>query len=203
MSTRIPDTGVAPNDKDVLSAMGIDQDDNVQAGNIFKDDHNPAPEFLSALGNCDEILGSFTLKNSFGRLMLLSHIDSPYMDDSNEPREVTLMDQARCIYILAHGEDALRPVYTVERKLARLKDLEEMANKSPENFQLYLDKYEQISEHESDFDIKAMAYYDENMSVSTFENVNQIIGELIEDGLSGFEAIADNTDDIAKKKNPE
>lgn len=199
MSRTIPDTGKAPNNKDILDALEIED----SVSNIFPEDHNPAPEYLSALGNDGEILGSLTLRNSFGRIMMLTHIDSPFVDDSENDRVVDIIDQARCLYIMAHGEEALRPLYTVERKLKRLKQAEKLAGKNSDFFAMYLHKLDEIAEHESDFDIEALKHFDNHMTPETFQQTNEIIGDLIGEGLEGLDAIGEDVSSIDQPKKKE
>jgi hypothetical protein len=161
----------------------------------------PEPEVLGAVGAAN-LIGSLTAQNSLGRVLLLHQIDSPMlMGDDDEKLE--MIDIARALFIMAHGAEAMQPIYSVERRLKELNRREPKSNESL--YAIWLDKIDDVTAAESDFDVAALTFLEENFNHGDISQVEEMLMTLITEQLKPLESMPEsqstNLADKAEKKN--
>ena len=159
---------------------------------------DPEPEVLSALGAAD-LIGSLTAQNSLGRVLLLSQIDSPLLSD-NDDDSIDILDIARGLFIMAHGAEAMQPLYSVERRLKAIKDREPKQN--AELYKMWLDKVDSVAEDESAFDVAALGFLEENFKAEDFSKIQDMLISLVNENLKPLDSMPDQpeTDNPKVKK---
>jgi hypothetical protein len=164
----------------------------------FAGTHEPEPEVLGALGAAD-LIGDLSAQNSLGRVMLLYQIDSPLLSDDEHDLEI--IDIARGIFIMAYGAEAMKPIYSVERRLKSLNAREPKSN--PELYKMWLDKVDAVSELEAEFDMAALEFFEANFNPDDFAEIRALLATLIDEQLKPLESMPEpqSNDLVDEKKN--
>lgn len=158
-----------------------------------------AAETAAALGAGDEAGALHLPPVTMGTVMLLEMIESPLL--KSEAEGMTLRDIAAAVYVLAAGEDAVRPVAGIVRRRAALERVKTLAEKSPEHFAVYLRAVEETEAAWAEFDCNAAACLARCGRANPGTVAQQIVTAL-SDAFSGFAALPGGDGDGKKKTAP-
>lgn len=158
-----------------------------------------AAETVAALGAGDEAGALHLPPVTMGTVMLLEMIESPLLKADAEG--MTLRDIAAAVYVLAAGEEAVRPVAGVVRRRVAVERLKALAEKSPEHFAVYLRAVDEIEAAWAEFDCAAAACLARCGHADPGTVAQQIVTAL-SDAFSGFAALPGGDGDGKKKTAP-
>jgi hypothetical protein len=127
---------------------------------------------LGAIGAPYKI-GPIDISIAVGHLVLLNEIDSPFVsgDIGEEGEELNTTDCIKSLYVLANGEDAIRPIMAIQQRVKTLMMLKPMVEKDKSMFDALLDRAESIADAHIEFELEANRWYTENFAGHDFQTV--------------------------------
>lgn len=118
-------------------------------------------------------IGAIDCTVAIGNLVLLHEIDSPFItgDIGEEGDELNATECIKSLYVLALGKEAVRPIMAIKQRIQALMNLKTMCEGTPELFQQLLDRAEKIADAHAQFELDALAWYEQYFSGYDFQEV--------------------------------
>ena len=118
---------------------------------------------LAAIGGTYQV-GPIDSIVALGHIVLLNEIDSPFTNGKlgEEGDDLDPIDCYKALYVLALGQDAIRPIMAMKERIKAMLMLKPMVEKDPSLFQQLLDRTEKIADAAKEFEEAAVNYYTEH-----------------------------------------
>jgi hypothetical protein len=185
-----------------LSNMSVDEIqkmmDNAHEEALTEVKEEDSTLTLGAIGS-PYMVGPIDVTIAIGNLVLLNEIDSPFITGElgEEGDEIDATECIKSLYVLALGQKAIKPIMAIKKRVQGMMALKPMVEKNPDMFDKLLDRCERITEAHADFELKAMAWYNENFAGWDFQNV-------LDDMFSALNDVMKTSEDLpssdSKKK---
>jgi hypothetical protein len=141
------------------------------------------------------MLQQFTLET----VALLSIVGVDMLELSNDDDSEQIRDIALALYIVANGAEACHMLMGVRQRVRALNKLEHLAKKSPEMFQRYIDKIDEIGGGAyAEIEARALEFMGQ-IEGATIDEIVDVIILMTEDFVSIMGLLPDNGDDGKKK----
>lgn len=151
-------------------------------------------ETLQALGAPLEIGETELPEPTTGVLALLDIIKSPFVYADKEDDVISIHDYYKAIYVISSGRDAIKDIYSLRKSQDKLERAENIAEKSPEFFAVYLSVTQALSEQEAEFDAKCFEFGAE-LGVIDIEKSIKELSDYIQICFGGFGILPTNNDE--------
>jgi hypothetical protein len=154
---------------------------------------------VAMLGGCYEIGNISVPQFGLDTVALLSVAGVSLLDDQVEKTDADAMrDIAMSLYIIANGTEACHMLMGVKQRIRALERLEGIAKKSPDMFERYMNKIDEIGGG-AFAEIEARAFeFLGNIKGATVQDIADVIAQMAEDFTVVMGLLPDGDDD--KKK---
>jgi len=135
---------------------------------------------LGAIGSA-YMVGPIDITLAIGNMVLLNEIDSPFItgEIGEEGSELDTTECIKSLYVLAMGEEAVKPVMAIKQRVQSMLRLKPMVEKNPDLFSQLMDRVEAISNAHTEFELAAIRWYEANFVGWDFQEVvNEMFGAL-------------------------
>jgi len=153
---------------------------------------------LAAIGGMYK-LGDLPIKLVIGNYALLHTIESPFVSELEEGREIEFDDCCEAIYVLFNGYDAIEPVMHIQQKIKDMLRLRPLVKGNPDLIDKLLDRVEKISEARSQFTHLARDFYLNNFDRSDLQEHVEVMVDILNDAANAVNLTEE--DQLKEKKN--
>ena len=150
---------------------------------------------VSAIGISGS-LGEYILCPSLARIMLLSMIDSPFLDDSEDSVRPNIIQTSIAAYILGNSPAALAPLFTAARFEERLPILERLAEHSAEHLAVISEMIEELSCTWGRFEATAVEWFEQVADEIDYNDAVSTVNDCIQGAIEQYHRIPDDATEV-------